>query len=92
MVEPVADDMADDAEKPDLLEAREGVATGEHHVMTPAEVKARNRRNLAVALGVVGFILLVYFTTLLRITQNIDSNPDGPTISDLSPSVLLAFS
>lgn len=55
----------------DLMDAREGVPTGEQYEMTPAEKKARNRRNLAVAFGVLAFILIVYFTTILRLTQNV---------------------
>ena len=35
--------------------------------MTPEELKQRKRRNIAIALGVVAFIVLVYVVTILRI-------------------------
>ncbi|MEM6649077.1 MAG: protoheme IX farnesyltransferase [Pseudomonadota bacterium] len=54
-----------------IFTTTEGRPTGEHHEITPAEKKARDRRNVFMALGVVAFIILVYSTTLLRITQNI---------------------
>ena len=34
--------------------------------MTPEELKQRKRRNIAIALGVVAFIVLVYLVTVLR--------------------------
>jgi hypothetical protein len=39
--------------------------------MTPEELKQRKRRNLAIALGVVAFIVLVYVVTILRIGGSI---------------------
>ena len=75
--------MADETPKPDLIEAREGLATGEHHEVTPEEQKARKRRNMAIALGVVTFIVLVYSTTLLRLTQNIEANRNAETIGQV---------
>ena len=57
-------------ENPELDLPREGQATGEHHEVTPEEAKARNRRNLAIAFGVVAFIVIVYSTTILRLAQN----------------------
>ena len=63
--------MAEDPKDDDHFGAREGLPTGEHHEMTPEEEKARHRRNLLLALGVVTFIALVYLTTLLRMAQNV---------------------
>ncbi|WOI53979.1 protoheme IX farnesyltransferase [Parvularcula sp. LCG005] len=48
----------------------EGVPTGESYEMTPEEKKARARRNIAIAVGVLAFVVIVYSTTLLRMTQN----------------------
>ena len=39
--------------------------------MTPEEQKQRKRRNIAIALGVVAFIVLVYVVTILRIGGSI---------------------
>lgn len=63
--------MADPKNTADLLDAREGQSTGESHEMSAAEQKARSRRNLAIAFGVVGFVVLIYSTTILRLTQNV---------------------
>ena len=52
---------------------REGLPTGEIHQPTDAELKARNKRNLAIALAVVAFVLLIYFTTFLRLAQNLSA-------------------
>jgi hypothetical protein len=37
---------------------------------TPEELRARKRRNLWIALGLVAFIVLVFATTVLRLQQN----------------------
>ena len=79
--------MAENTPNPEFMEAREGVATGEHHEITPEEMKARKRRNIAIALGVVAFIVLVYSTTLLRLTQNIEANRDAETIGQLEMTI-----
>ncbi|MCQ8184221.1 protoheme IX farnesyltransferase [Parvularcula maris] len=55
----------------DLAEAREGLPTGELHQPTEAEIKARDKRNIAIALAVVAFIALVFATTMLRLSQNL---------------------
>lgn len=49
----------------------EGVPTGQSHKITAEEAKARRVRNLAVAGAVLAFVLIIYFTTLLRLIQNI---------------------
>ncbi len=38
--------------------------------LTPEELRARKRRNVWIALGLVGFIALVFLTTILRLQQN----------------------
>ncbi len=54
----------------DFEEAREGVATGETYTPSAEEQKARDKRNLAVAFGIVAFVVLVFLTTVLRLTEN----------------------
>ena len=39
--------------------------------LTPEELRARKRRNIALALGLVAFIVLVFVTTVLRLHANI---------------------
>ena len=39
--------------------------------LTPEELKARKRRNVAIALGLVAFMVLVFVTTLLRLQANV---------------------
>lgn len=38
--------------------------------LTPQEDHARKRRNVWIALALVGFIVLVFATTILRLQQN----------------------
>lgn len=38
--------------------------------LTPEELKARKRRNLAIALGLVAFMVLVFITTILKLHGN----------------------
>ena len=38
---------------------------------TPEELKSRKRRNIAIALGLVSFMVLVFVTTLLRLQANV---------------------
>lgn len=38
--------------------------------MTPEELKQRNRRNLAIALSLAGFILIVFVVTILKLSMN----------------------
>ena len=38
--------------------------------LTPDELRARKRRNLFIALGLVAFMVLVFLTTVLRLQQN----------------------
>lgn len=65
------------SERPLFTSAREGVATGEMHQPSDEEVKARDRRNVAIALGVVAFVVLVFLTTFLRLSENIANGGAG---------------
>ena len=39
--------------------------------LTPEQLAARNRRSLWIALGLVGFIVLIFLTTFLRMQSNL---------------------
>ena len=39
--------------------------------LTPEQLQARNRRSLWIALGLVGFIVLIFLTTFLRMQSNL---------------------
>lgn len=39
--------------------------------LTPEQLRARKRRNVALALALVGFIVLVFVATVLRLQANI---------------------
>ena len=39
--------------------------------LTPEQLTARNRRSLWIALGLVGFIILIFLTTFLRMQSNL---------------------
>jgi hypothetical protein len=45
--------------------------------LTPAELSARNRRNLAIAGALVGFIVLVFAVTVLNLKRNIDARKEA---------------
>ena len=68
----------------DEFGGREGLPTGEHHAPSPAELAARNKRNLAVALAVVLFVVIVYATTTLRMRDAIEAGREqgGPVFVD----------
>ena len=51
----------------DFFSYKEAVATGETYRLTTEEVKRRNKRSLAIAGGVVVFMVLVFAITVLRI-------------------------
>lgn len=38
--------------------------------LTPEEARARSRRNVWIALALVGFVVLVFLTTALRLLSN----------------------
>jgi hypothetical protein len=39
--------------------------------LTPEEKKRRSQRNMAIALGLGGFVLVVFLVTILKISGNI---------------------
>ncbi|MEO1039345.1 MAG: hypothetical protein AAFX09_07340 [Pseudomonadota bacterium] len=45
--------------------------------LSPAEEAARKRRNRMIALGLVGFIALIFLTTVVRLSTNYNSGPGG---------------
>lgn len=40
-------------------------------IMTPDELAARKRRNLWIALAIVGFVVLVFLVTMTRVGEGI---------------------
>ena len=69
--DPAEKETPDAEEHRDFLSARDARATGEHYRMTPAEEKSRKRRSIAIALGIVAFVALVYLITMLRLAENV---------------------
>lgn len=57
--------------------------SGKDAAKTPAEqerqafIAARKRRNVAIALGLVGFAVLIFAITALRLAQNISAGAGG---------------
>ncbi|WP_374597245.1 hypothetical protein [Brevundimonas sp.] len=45
--------------------------------LTPEEVSARKKRNLAIAGALVGFIILVFGVTVLNLKRNIDARKEA---------------
>lgn len=45
--------------------------------LTPEEMTARNKRNLAIAGALVAFILLVFTVTVLNLKRNIDARKEA---------------
>ena len=45
--------------------------------LTPEELSARNKRNLAIAGALVAFILLVFAVTVLNLKRNIDARKEA---------------
>ena len=45
--------------------------------LSPEEMQARNRRNLAIAGALVGFIVLVFAVTVLNLKRNIDARTEA---------------
>ncbi|SDM22482.1 hypothetical protein [Maricaulis salignorans] len=52
------------------FQAREGLPTGEFVKLTPEQIAARQRRNIAIGLSLVVFCALVFVVTVIRIGQN----------------------
>ena len=55
---------------------REGVPSGESYKLTPEEEAARKKRNIAIALSLVGFMVVVFLVTVVQLSNNI-SNAAG---------------
>ena len=45
--------------------------------LTPEQLEARKRRNLAIAGGLVAFIVLVFTVTVLNLKRNIDDRVEA---------------
>ena len=45
--------------------------------LTPEELQARNKRNLAIAGALVAFIVLVFTVTVLNLKRNIDARKEA---------------
>jgi hypothetical protein len=45
--------------------------------LTPEEMSARNRRNLAIAGALVAFIVMVFAVTVLNLKRNIEARADA---------------
>jgi hypothetical protein len=45
--------------------------------LTPEQLQARNKRNLAIAGVLVAFIVLVFGVTVLNLKRNIDARKDA---------------
>ncbi|MBL8546660.1 MAG: hypothetical protein JNL81_09350 [Hyphomonadaceae bacterium] len=43
--------------------------------LTPAEIKARKRRNLWIALSLTAFVLLVFFITIAKLQASVLDRP-----------------
>lgn len=41
--------------------------------LTPEQLEARKKRNVAIALGLVAFMVLVFVTTTLNLKRNIEA-------------------
>jgi len=52
-------------EEPQIVEAPRP------YVPTPEEARARNKRSIAIALGLVAFIILVFVITVVRLGGNV---------------------
>jgi len=50
-----------------LMASREAIPTGEHVILTPAEVAARKKRNNWIAISLVGFVILVFVLTMAKV-------------------------
>ena len=45
--------------------------------LTPEEMQARNKRNLAIAGALVAFIVLIFTVTVLNLKRNIEARTDA---------------
>ena len=49
-------------------------------VLTPEQVSARGKRNVAIAISLLAFVTLVFFATYARLTGNIDTRVQDGTV------------
>ncbi len=53
-------------------------------VLTPAQIAARGKRNIAIAFSLLAFVVLVFFATYIRLTGNIETRiQDGTAPPDV---------
>jgi hypothetical protein len=64
-------------EAPSMMNAREGIPTGETVKLTAEQEAARKKRNVAIAIGLVSFMVIIMVVTMLRISQNIAASSAG---------------
>ncbi|MBF0664137.1 MAG: hypothetical protein IR159_01090 [Brevundimonas sp.] len=50
--------------------------------LTPEELAARNRRNVAIAAGLVVFIILVFGVTVLKLANNADDRDAATPVAE----------
>jgi hypothetical protein len=50
---------------------REGIYTGERVKLTPEQEKARKRRSMWIALGLIGFVIIVFVLTMTKMGAQI---------------------
>ena len=56
--------------------------------LTPEELAARNRRNVAIAAGLVAFIVLVFGVTVLKLARNAEAPaPVAPAAAQIGGEV-----
>ncbi len=53
------------------IDRRVEVKTDETVALTPEELKARNRRNLWIALSIGAFVLLVFLITMVKVKDGL---------------------
>jgi len=56
-------------------EAKEDAVNTTTYGLTPQEQKKRQQRNIVLALSIVGFVLIVFLVTILRLGGSIAEQP-----------------
>ncbi|HXI88128.1 MAG TPA: hypothetical protein VNH64_11755 [Parvularculaceae bacterium] len=46
-------------------------------MLEPEQKRRRNQRNIAIALAIGGFVLVIYLVTIMRIAENIHAHAAG---------------
>lgn len=60
-----------DGEGSAFFAQHEARPTGENYRQSAEEEKSRKRRSLAIGLGLLAFVVLIYFITMLKLSANI---------------------